>query len=425
MRKISRDILEMKMFSKQSVNRPSGLITAVLAASAVASLALPLRVQAQKSYDPGASDTELKIGNIMSYSGWAQAYGAIGRAEAAYFRMINDHGGVNGRKITFISADNGSEAANSLELAQQLVQHDGVLLIFGALGTETNLAIRPYLNEQHVPQLFVDSSSTVFNDPTHFPWTMGFFASFRTEGLAYASYLLQSKPNARIAILYADDDAGKEYLAGVLAGLGPRASSMVVSQMSYRPADGSVDAQLTALKASGADVFLNFAIGPMATQAIRQAYDLDWHPLQFIANASLSTAAFLEPAGLAKATGIITNARSKGWLEPQTRSDPAVREFVDWMQQYNREASLRDQNNVAGYERAEALVELLRRCGDNLTRANIMQQAAHLDMELGMLREGIRVRTSPADFQPVHQLFLMKFDGRGWMPIGAIIDPGG
>jgi len=185
------------MFTKQSVNRPSGLVAALL----VASLALPQRVQAQKSYDPGASDTELKIGNIMSYSGWAQAYGAIGRAEAAYFRMINDRGGINGRKITFISVDNGSQAANSLELAQHLVQHDGVLLIFGALGTESNLAIRPYLNEQHVPQLFVDSSSTVFNDPAHFPWTMGFFASFRTEGLAYASYILRTKPNARIAIL--------------------------------------------------------------------------------------------------------------------------------------------------------------------------------------------------------------------------------
>jgi branched-chain amino acid transport system substrate-binding protein len=420
MRKISRDILGIKMVSKQSVKPPTRLIALSLAAG----LALSFSAQAQKAYDPGASDTELKIGNIMSYSGWAQAYGAIGRAEAAYFRMINDRGGVNGRKISFISVDNGSEAGNSLELAQGLVQHDGVLLIFSSLGTETNLAIRPYLNDQHVPQLFVDSSSAVFNDPEHFPWTMGFFASFRTEGLAYARYLLQTKPNARIAILYADDDAGREYLAGVLAGLGQRSSSMVVSQMSYRPADGSLDAQLTALKASGADVFLNFAIGPFATQAIRKAYDLDWHPLQFIANASLSTAAFLEPAGLAKAAGIITNARSKGWLEPQARSDPAVREFVDWMQQYNREASLRDQNYVAGYERAEALVEVLRRCGDNLTRANIMQQAAHLDIELGMLRAGIRLKTSPGDYQPIHQLFLMKFDGRSWVPIGAVIDPG-
>jgi branched-chain amino acid transport system substrate-binding protein len=407
------------MFTKQTVNQYRRL----LAASSLASLALANVAVAQKSYDPGASDTELKIGSIMSYTGWAQSYGAIGRAEAAYFRMINDRGGVNGRKITFISVDNGSQAASSADLARRLVEHEGVLLIFGSLGTETNLAIRAYLNEQHVPQLFVDSSSAVFNDPVHFPWTMGFFASYRTEGLAYARYILQSKPSARIAILYADDDAGKEYLTGVLDGLGPRSSAMIASQMSYRVADPSLDAQLLALKDSGADVFLNFAVGPFATEAIRKAYDLDWHPLQFIANASLSTAAFLEPAGLPKAAGIITNARSKGWLEPQTQSDPAVREFVEWMRQYNPQASLRDQNNVAGYERAAALVEVLKKCGDNLTRANVMQQAAHLDIELGMLRPGIRVRTTPADYQPIHQLFLMKFDGRGWVPFGPVIDP--
>jgi len=413
------------MFTKQTVNRPRRLLAAgALAATALASLAPSPVAWAQKSYDPGASDTELKIGNIMSYSGWGQSYGAIGRAEAAYFRMINDRGGVNGRKITFISVDNGSQAAGSADLARRLLEHDGVLLIFGPLGTETNLAIRAYLNEQHVPQLFVDSSSALFNDPAHFPWTMGFFASYRTEGLAYARYLLQTKPGARIAILYAEDDAGKEYLAGVLDGLGPRSSAMIASQMSYRVGEPSLNAQLQALKDSGADVFLNFAVGPFATEAIRKAYDLDWHPLQFIANASLSTAAFLDPAGLPKAAGIITNARSKGWLEPQAQSDPAVREFVEWMRQYNPQASLRDQNNVAGYERAAALVEVLKKCGDNLTRANVMQQAAQLDIELGMLRPGIRVRTTPADYQPIHQLFLMKFDGRGWVPFGPVLDPG-
>jgi branched-chain amino acid transport system substrate-binding protein len=407
------------MFSKQTVNSPRRL----LAAGTLASLALSGPAMAQKSYDPGATDSDLKIGNIMSYTGWASSYGAIGRAEAAYFQMINDRGGVNGRKITFLSVDNASTATSSADLARRLVEHDGVLLIFGALGTETNLAIRPYLNEQHVPQLFIDSSSAVFNDPAHFPWTMGFFASYRTEGLAYAKYLLQTKPGARIAILYADDDAGKEYLAGVLDGLGERSSAMIARQMSYRPADPGLDRQLMALKDSGADVFLNFAVGPFATEAIRKAYDLDWHPLQFIANASLSTAAFLEPAGLPKAAGIITNARSKGWLEPQTRSDPAVREFVEWMRQYNPQASLRDQNNVAGYERAAALVEVLKKCGDNLTRTNVMQQAAHLDIELGMLRSGIRVSTTPTDYQPIHQLFLMKFDGRGWVPFGPVLDP--
>jgi branched-chain amino acid transport system substrate-binding protein len=407
------------MFSKQAVNSSRRL----LAASTLASLALTGPAMAQKSYDPGATDTELKIGNIMSYTGWASSYGAIGRAEAAYFQMINDRGGVNGRKITFLSVDNASTATSAADLARRLVEHDRVLLIFGALGTETNLAIRPYLNELHVPQLFIDSSSAVFNDPAHFPWTMGFFASYRTEGLAYAKYLLQTKPGARIAILYADDDAGKEYLAGVLDGLGERSSAMIARQMSYRPANAGLETQLMALKDSGADVFLNFAVGPFATEAIRKAYDLDWHPLQFIANASLSTAAFLEPAGLPKAVGVITNARSKGWLEAQTRSDPAVREFVEWMHQYNPQASLRDQNNVAGYERAAALVEVLKKCGDNLTRANVMQQAAHLDIELAMLRPGIRVSTTPADYQPIHQLFLMKFDGRGWVPFGPVLDP--
>jgi len=417
--KISRDILRIKVFTKQTVNQN----VRRFALSWLAALALAPAARAQSAYDPGATDSELKIGNIMSYTGWAEAYGAIGRAEAAYFRMINDRGGVNGRKITFISLDNGSDAANSLDLARRLLEQQRVLLIFGSLGTETNLAIRPYLNAQHVPQLFVDSSSAVFNDPANFPWTMGFFASYRTEGLSYARYILQARAGARIAILYADDAAGKEYLAGVLDGLGQRAAAMIVSQRSYRPADASIDAQLMALKASGADVFLNFAVGPFATQAIRSAYDLDWHPLQLIANASLSTAAFLDPAGLEKAAGIITNARSKGWLEPQTRSDPAVREFIEWMRQYNPQASLRDQNNVAGYERAEALVEVLKRCGDNLTRANVMQQATHLDIELAMLRSGIRVRTTPADYQPIHQLFLMRFDGHGWVPFGAVIDP--
>jgi branched-chain amino acid transport system substrate-binding protein len=422
--KISRDILRIKMFTKQTVNHRRCLLGASSLASLTLAVVTPATVAlAQKSYDPGAADTELKIGNIMSYTGWAESYGAIGRAEAAYFRMINDRGGVNGRKITFISVDNGSTAANSADLARRLVEHDGVLLIFGSLGTETNLAIRPYLNDQHVPQLFVDSSSAVFDDPAHFPWTMGFFASYRTEGLAYAKYILQTKPGARIAILYADDDAGKEYLAGVLDGLGPRSSAMIARQLSYRSADASLDTQLMALRDSGADVFLNFAVGPFATEAIRKAYDLDWHPLQFIANASLSIAAFLDPAGLPKAAGIITNARSKGWLEPQTRSDPAVREFVEWMRQYNPQASLRDQNNVAGYERAAALVEVLKKCGDNLTRASVMQQAAHLDIELGMLRPGIRVSTTPANYQPIHQLFLMKFDGRGWVPFGSVIDP--
>ena len=393
----------------------------IIALTLLGSVTLASPAAAQKIYDPGANDSEIKVGNIMAYTGWGEAYGAIGRAEAAYFQMINDRGGVNGRKITFISVDNASRSGTAVELAQKLVENDQVLLVFSALGTETNLAIRTYLNDKKVPQLFVETSSAAFNDPAHFPWTMGFFATFRSEGRAYARYILQNKSNAKIAILYADDDAGREYLAGVHDGLGDKALAMIVKEASYHISDATIDPQVTALRDSGADVFLNLSVGPFATKVIRKAYDLDWRPLQFIPNASLSTAAFLDPAGLEKAQGIITNARSKGWLEPQTHGDPDVRAFLDWMAKYNPQASLRDQNNVAGYERAEALVAVLKQCGDNLTRANVMKQAADLDLEIGMLRPGIIIKTTPDDFQPIHQLFLMRFDGQGWVPFGGII----
>lgn len=375
---------------------------------------------AQKNYDPGATDNAIKIGNVTAYTGWAHEYGVVGRAEAAYFQMINDRGGVNGRRINFISVDDGSEASKFAALARQLVEQDGVLLIFGSLGTDANLAIRSYLNEKKGPQLFVESNSVVFDDPSHFPWTMGFFATFRTEGSAYAKYILQNQPNARIAVLYENGEVGKEYLGGVRAGLGDKASTLIVKEESYQVSDASLDSQIRALKASGADVFLNLTIGPFASQAIRTAYDIDWHPLQFIPNASLSTAAFLDPAGLEKATGTIANARSKSWGGPQMRSDPAVREFLEWMSKYNAQASLRDQNNVAGYERAQALVEVLKKCGDDLTRANVMKQATNLDLELGMLRPGIRISTCPSDYHPIKQLYLGRFNGKVWLPIGPV-----
>lgn len=387
------------------------------------------RAAAQKKYDPGATDAEIKIGNIATYTGWDKEIGAVARAEAAYFRMINDRGGVNGRKINFISVDSGSESGKNLELARKLVEEDGVLLIFSAIGAEGNLAIRPYTNEKKVPQLFIQSSSAVFDDPSHYPWTMGFFATYHTEGLVYAQYILQNKAGARIAMLYPNDDGGKEYLAGLRDGLGDKVQSMIVKEASYRVSgremdramdtagNTQIDSQVVALKDSGADVFANFSVGEFATQAIRKAYDIGWRPLQFIPNASLSVAAFLDPAGLEKAAGIITNARSKGWLRPQERSDPAVREFLEWMCKYNPQASLRDQNNVAGYERGQALVEVLKKCGDDLTRANVMKQAANLDLELGMLRPGIRIHKSPTNYQPINQLFLMRFDGKGWVPV--------
>jgi branched-chain amino acid transport system substrate-binding protein len=406
----------LKNFLKQSGFR---LVIHLVLVGSLAALACAPQAQGQNSYDPGASDTEIKIGNIAPSSPSESEYAAAARAEAAYFRMINDRGGVHGRKITFLSVQSSPDAPNSLDLVRRLVEKDKVLLVFSTFGTEGNLAIRGYLNEQKVPQLFVQSSSAVFNDPSHFPWTMGFFATYRTEGLVYAKYILQNNPGAKIGVLYANDDAGKEYLAGVHDGLGDKASQMIVKEVSYQGSDQTLEPQIKTLKDSGADVFLDLSVGTFATQAIATAYDLGWHPLQFIPNASLSVAASLEPAGLEKSTGIITNARSKSWTSRRAESDPAVRDFLDWMGKYNSDASLRDQNNVAGYERAEALIEVLNKCANDLTRANVMKQASSLNRELGMLRPGIRVTTSPTDYQPIKQLFLIRFDGREWVPFGG------
>ncbi len=400
----------------------NSIMLRIFAATLFAITLVATPAAAQKKYDPGATDTEIKIGNISPYSGLYSEYGAVARAEAAYFQMINDRGGVNGHKINFVSVDDSSDTGKSLELARKLVEQDGVLLIFSSFGSESNEAIRKYMNDKKVPQLFIQASSAVFDDPAHFPWTMGFFATYRTEGSAYAKYILQSKPGAKIAVLYANTDAGKEYLAGVHDGLGKKASTMIVKEVPYEQADPTLSSQIEALKSSGADVFINLAFGKFATEAIRRAYDIGWHPLQFIPNGSLSIAAFLEPAGLEKAAGIITNARSKGWLHAQARRDPAVSEFLDWMSKYNPQASLRDQLNVAGYERAQVLVEVLKKCGDDLTRANVMKQAASLDLELGMLRPGIKITTSPTDYQPIKQLYLIKFNGKNWVPLGQVID---
>jgi branched-chain amino acid transport system substrate-binding protein len=376
---------------------------------------------AQKKYDPGVTDSEIKIGNIMPYTGMFSEYGAIGRAEAAYFQMINDRGGINGRKINFVSVDSGSIVNKSVELAHKLVEQDGVLLLVGTWGTPYNMAIREYMNAKKVPQLFVGSGASTFDDPQNFPWTMGFHATFWTEGSVYANYILRNKPDAKIAVLYSNSEEGKESLRGVHDGLGEKASTMIVKEVSYEYTDPTkIDPHIVALKNSGADVFLNLTVGKFATQAIRKAYDIDWHPMQFLPNASLSIAAFLDPAGLQKAVGIITNARSKGWSTPQLQRDPAARDFLEWMRKYNPQASVRDANNVFGYEVAQTLVEVLKKCGDDLTRANVMRQATSLDLELGMLRPGIRITTSPTDYRPIKQLYLIKFDGIDWVPIGVV-----
>jgi branched-chain amino acid transport system substrate-binding protein len=358
----------------------------------------------------------------MPYTGAFSEYGSIGRAEAAYFRMLNDHGGVNGRKLNFLSLDFASDGAKFVELAHRLVEEDQVLLLVGTWGARTNAAIRPYMNEKKVPQLFVADTDSANDDPAHFPWTMGFQASKRAEAAAYAKYVLQNRPNSKIAVLYSQDPSGEEWRLGLHQGLGERAATLIVKELSfsYSDADG-LDSQVEALKNSGADVFMNLTVGRFATRAIAKAFDIGWHPLQFIPNASLSISAFLEPAGMEKAAGIVSNARSKGWLTPKSQSDPAVREFLDWMKKYLPDANPRDANTVYGYEVAQTLEAVLKKCGADLTRARVMTEASHLNLEIGMLRPGIRITTSPTDYRPIKQLFLVQFDGKDWARFGDVI----
>jgi branched-chain amino acid transport system substrate-binding protein len=392
---------------------------AISVAIGVALILVPAR--AEKKYDRGASDTEIKIGNIVPYTGVFSEYGATGRAEAAYFQMINDAGGIHGRKITFVSLDSGSDTAKSLPLAQQLVEKEQVLLLAGTWGAPTNLAIRPYLNDKKVPQLFVADTNSAMDDPAHFPWTMGFQPSKRTEGAAYAKYILQNRPDAKIAILCGNSPTDQEWVEGIHQALGEKAGTMIVKEIAFAYSDPtSLDPQVEELKKSGADVFLNLGVGKYTTEAIRHAYDIDWHPLQFIPNASISIASFLEPAGLAKADGIICNARSKSWAKANW-GDPAVRDFVDWMHKYNPDANLRDADYVYGYEVAQTLAEVLKRCGDELTRDNVMKQTTSLNLTLGMLRPGVKITTGPTDYRPIKQLFLVRFDGHDWMPFGGVI----
>lgn len=379
--------------------------------------------QAQKTYDPGASDTQIRIGNLMPYSGAFSEYGVIGRAEAAYFRMLNDRGGINGRQIKFISLDNAAQADPALVLARRLVEQEQVLFFAGTWGSQTNKAIRPYLNEHHIPHLFVTSNDQTFDDPGHFPWTMGFSPSKFVEAAAYGRFLLRYRPEAKIAVLYSEDEEGAEYRAGLREGLGARAGALIIKEVGFRYGDKpEIEAKVAALKKSGADVFMNFAVGRFAIPGIRAAYDTGWKPLQFLPNASLSIEAFLGPAGAEKAVGIINNARSKGWNTANWRSDPAVRDFLAWFAKYNPTGSERDAQNVYGYLLAQTLEAVLRQCGDDLTRANVMKQATHLDLELGMLRPGIRIHTSPTDYRPIKDLYYVRFNGQAWMPVTGALE---
>jgi branched-chain amino acid transport system substrate-binding protein len=377
-------------------------------------------------YGPGASDSEIKIGNTMPYSGPASAYGIIGKTEAAYFAMINEHGGINGRKINFISRDDSYSPPKTVEQVRQLVEQDQVLFLFSTLGTPTNTAIHGYLNDNKVPQLFVATGADQWNDPKHFPWTMGLIPSYGTEARIYARYILKNLPNAKIAVLYQNDDFGKDYLNGLRAGLGEKAGKMIVATQSYETTDPTVDSQVVALQASGADVLLTAAIPKFAAQAIRKVYDVGWRPTHFLTSVSNSVGTVMKSAGFEKGVGIISAAFAKDPTDPQWENAPEYKEWLAFMKKYNASANVADVQGAVGYTYAQTLVVVLKACGDNLTRENVMKQAASLhDVPMPMLLPGITLSTSDTDFAPIKQMQLEKFDGTTWKLFGDVIAASG
>jgi branched-chain amino acid transport system substrate-binding protein len=390
--------------------------------AALAILAATSASAADKKYDTGATDTEIKIGNIMPYSGPASSYSVIGKTETAYFNMINAEGGINGRKIDFISYDDGYSPPKTVEQARKLVESDEVLLIFNSLGTPPNSAIHKYMNERKVPQLFVATGATKWNDPKNFPWTMGFQPNYQSEGQIYAKYILKNIPNAKIAILYQNDDYGKDYVKGLKDGLGAKAASMIVAQESYETTEPTIDSHLLTLKASGADVFYDVTIPKFAAQAIRKAAEVGWKPTHFLNNVSASISSAIKPAGFENAQGIISSIWFKDPTDPQWKDDPDVKAWNAFLDKYSPDANRTDGNVMYGYAVSQAMVEVLKRCGDDLTRANIMKQAASLrDYAVKGLLPGVKINTSPTDFAPVSQMQLMKFKGDTWERFGDVI----
>jgi branched-chain amino acid transport system substrate-binding protein len=390
-------------------------------ATALFGLLLANSANAQKKYGPGVSDTEIILGQTMPYSGPASAYGTIGKADAAYIAMINDQGGVNGRKIKLISLDDGYSPPRTVEQMRKLVEDDHVLLDFNSLGTPTNSAIQRYLNQHKVPQLFVATGATKWGDPKHFPWTMGWQPTYQTEGRIFATYILQTKPDAKIGVLYQDDDYGKDYVKGLEEGLGGKAAKMIVKELSYEVTDPTIDSQIITLQASGANVFYDIATPKFAAQAIAEAYDIGWKPLHFLNSVSASVAAVLRPAGLDKSIGVMTAEYAKDPTDPQWQNDAGYKQWVAWMNKYYPDGDKTDAFNVYGYNVTATLVQVLKQCGNDLTRENVMKQAAHLDFEEPMLLPGVKVHTTPSDFFPIQEMQLARFDGKTWQRFGQVV----
>ena len=385
-----------------------------------AALALGGTVVSAQPYDTGATDKEIKIGNINPYSGPASSYSSYGKAQAGYFKMINDQGGINGRKINFISLDDNYAPPKTLEQARKLVEQDKVLFLFATLGTPTNSAIHKYMNQKKVPHLFVQTGASKWGDPKNFPWTMGWQPNYFSEGKVFAQAILEGQPNGKIAVLYQNDDFGKDYLSGLEAGLGDK-KNMIVARETYEVTDPTVDSQMVKLKASGADVFINVAVPKFAAQAIKKAAELSWKPTHYLVQVASSLGSTLTPAGLDNSVGLITTAFFKDPSDPQWKDDKAFLEYQDWFKKYMPGSDPTDSFYIQGYINAQTVAQVIKQAGNELTRANIMKQAANInDLKLPLLLPGINVQTSPTDFYPIERMQLARFDGKAWVLFGKV-----
>ncbi len=395
----------------------------ILRTSAVLLLAATtaFTAQAQKRYDTGATDTTIKIGHIVPYSGPVSAYGTIGKSASAWFDKINAEGGINGRKIEFISLDDAYTPSKTVEQARKLVEQDEVLLLFGALGTAHNMAIRRYMNAKKVPQLFVATGATRFGDPKGFAWTMGWQPTYQAEGQIYAEHILKTKPDGKIAVLMQNDDFGKDYLKGFLDGLGAKAKTMVVAQSTYEVTDPTIDSQMVNLKSSGADVFFSITTPKFAAQAIRKAADIGWKPTQYLSSVSVSVTAVMKPAGFENAQGVISANYLRDPSDERWKNTKEFEDYKAFMAKYYASGDMTDSLNVLGYSSAQTLEYVLRKAGDNLTRENLMKIAANMSFTLPMLYPGIEVKTSADDFYPIERMQLLRFAGTRYEPMGPVM----
>ena len=398
------------------------LSSKLVAVSAAAMLLSAGSALAQKKYDTGASDTEIKIGNIEAYSGPASAYGIIGKTEEAYFKMVNDNGGIKGRKINFITYDDGYSPPKTVEQTRKLVESDEVLFIFNPLGTPTQSAVHKYMNAKKVPQLFIASGSSKWDDAKNFPWTMGYQPSYRSEARIFAKYVLANKPDAKVGVLYANDDFGKDYVLGLKDVFGDKASKLIVAQETYENSEPTIDSHIFKLKDAGADVFINISTPKFAAQAIKKMHEIGWKPMHLMTDVSISIGAVMKPAGFDASEGVLSAGYLKDAADPQWKDDAGMKKFMAFVEKYMPGANIADANMVYGYSAAQTMVHVLEQCGDDLTHANIMKQAASIKQFVpDTLIPGIHVKTSATDFAPIEQLKMMKFTNGKWDLFGDVL----